>query len=261
MGKLAVTADLEHDYEAAMRYYFQACNSMIQAVKQEKSQNSTKAKLLKSKVKEMIVRREAIRKHLEDLARKKREKEGGYFPGGSGFFESFYATLDENENEKEPAMTLNESKNPLKHVEGMVDHVFLNDVLEEKKEENGKDLEAKLEEMRQEKFDEMRKLRQEMEKKRLRDLAALKSRMWKERDKVDESLSKSMECPITMEIMRVPTILVETGQSYEREAILEWLEAHDTDPLSGVKLKSKQTIENFALKSLISQFQQNSQNS
>ena len=42
-------------------------------------------------------------------------------------------------------------------------------------------------------------------------------------------------CPITLELMRDPvqTIL---GQTFEREAIEDWLKTHKTDPVTGEKL-------------------------
>jgi len=46
------------------------------------------------------------------------------------------------------------------------------------------------------------------------------------------------------------------GQSYERRAIERWLVRHNTSPLTGEKLASKELRPNFALKSLISEFRE-----
>lgn len=65
--------------------------------------------------------------------------------------------------------------------------------------------------------------------------------------------NKDLECPITGEIMEDPVMLVATGQSYEKKAIEKWLEDHDTDPLSGVKLEDKTLAPNIALRKLCQQ--------
>jgi hypothetical protein len=51
--------------------------------------------------------------------------------------------------------------------------------------------------------------------------------------------------------MLYPVMLVETGQTYEAAAVHKWLDTHDTCPLNGQKLSSKQTAPNFTVKSLI----------
>ena len=59
-------------------------------------------------------------------------------------------------------------------------------------------------------------------------------------------------CPISQEWMRDPAIVVETGMSYEREAIVEWLSSNDTDPSTGVELgRRKQLAPNVALRKAI----------
>ena len=45
-------------------------------------------------------------------------------------------------------------------------------------------------------------------------------------------------CPITDELMLDP-VLCADGHSYERASIREWLENHDTSPLTGVSLEHK----------------------
>ena len=58
-------------------------------------------------------------------------------------------------------------------------------------------------------------------------------------------------CPITQQIMVNPVMLIETGHSYEAASISRWLDLHDTDPMSGQLLHSKQLSSNRALKTLI----------
>jgi len=66
-------------------------------------------------------------------------------------------------------------------------------------------------------------------------------------------------CPITQELMKNPVVAAD-GQSYEKEAILCWLQGgHETSPLTGLKLKSDVLIENYRLKSIIETFQRETQ--
>jgi len=44
------------------------------------------------------------------------------------------------------------------------------------------------------------------------------------------------------------------GHTYERSAIEQWLETHNTSPATGVELESKQLIPNHRLRSLIQDF-------
>lgn len=64
-------------------------------------------------------------------------------------------------------------------------------------------------------------------------------------------LSDNFICPITQDIMKDPVILVETAQTYEREALIMWLKDHDTDPLTNITLSSKLFISNLKLKNVI----------
>ena len=44
------------------------------------------------------------------------------------------------------------------------------------------------------------------------------------------------------------------GFTYERSAIEQWLENHNTSPKTGVELESKQLVPNYSLRSLIQDF-------
>ena len=46
------------------------------------------------------------------------------------------------------------------------------------------------------------------------------------------------------------------GFTYERSAIEQWLETHNTSPATGAELESKQLIPCHALRSLILEFQE-----
>jgi hypothetical protein len=56
-------------------------------------------------------------------------------------------------------------------------------------------------------------------------------------------------CPITHEIMKEPWI-TPYGHSYEKNAIFEWLNKNDKDPLTRRPLRFQQLIRNFALESI-----------
>ncbi|KAL9649296.1 hypothetical protein ABK040_014599 [Willaertia magna] len=58
-------------------------------------------------------------------------------------------------------------------------------------------------------------------------------------------------CPITQQLMKEPVLLIESGITYEKEAILNWLKNHDTCPCTNKVLKNKNFIVNFNLKSII----------
>ncbi len=61
-------------------------------------------------------------------------------------------------------------------------------------------------------------------------------------------------CPITFQIMNDPVMLVESGNTYERESILQWLEKNNTDPLTNEKISNKTIAPNRAIKRLIISF-------
>jgi hypothetical protein len=71
--------------------------------------------------------------------------------------------------------------------------------------------------------------------------------MTKKRQRDDDYL----KCPLTKELIKFPVVLVCDGYSYEKEAIKEWLKTNDTSPVTGIKLESKECIENFLLKDII----------
>ena len=62
-----------------------------------------------------------------------------------------------------------------------------------------------------------------------------------------------LTCPITCEIMRDPVSL-ESGSTFERSAITEWLRTHSTDPLTNGTLNSKRLFPNTAMRGLAQRF-------
>ena len=68
-------------------------------------------------------------------------------------------------------------------------------------------------------------------------------------------IPQSYYCSITSQIMMEPVITAD-GHTYEREAIEEWLQTHDTSPKTGAKLKSKELTPNWDKKGDIEEFLQ-----
>jgi len=70
---------------------------------------------------------------------------------------------------------------------------------------------------------------------------------------MDREHPSSFVCPVFQDIMRDPVVLVD-GHSYERQAIKKWLQDHDTSPLTGSRLPSKDVISNMALRGAITEY-------
>ena len=64
-------------------------------------------------------------------------------------------------------------------------------------------------------------------------------------------------CPITEELYEDPVLLIETGQTYDRQSIERWFkEGHNTCPSTGKTLTSKQIVPNFAVRGLVDAWRQ-----
>lgn len=61
-------------------------------------------------------------------------------------------------------------------------------------------------------------------------------------------------CPITHQIMTDPVILVESGNTYEREAILKWLKTRKSDPATNEPISDEAIAPNRAIKRMIVSF-------
>eukprot|EP01126_Amoeba_proteus_P005510 TRINITY_DN11864_c0_g1_i16.p1 TRINITY_DN11864_c0_g1~~TRINITY_DN11864_c0_g1_i16.p1 ORF type:complete len:181 (+),score=48.65 TRINITY_DN11864_c0_g1_i16:858-1400(+) len=72
----------------------------------------------------------------------------------------------------------------------------------------------------------------------------------------DEECLPSFLCPITQEIMVNPVLLLETGMTYEHEAIKTWFETKNTDPISGVQVKNKSLVPILSLKNAIEEWKE-----
>lgn len=69
---------------------------------------------------------------------------------------------------------------------------------------------------------------------------------------VAESAPREYVCPISLELMRDPVLLVETGQVYDRSSIEGWFKAgKSTCPVSGAKVKQMRLSPIFPLRSAI----------
>ncbi|ETO09548.1 protein kinase family protein, partial [Reticulomyxa filosa] len=79
---------------------------------------------------------------------------------------------------------------------------------------------------------------------------------WQEESLGDSLLMNPEEflCPITKELMVQPTILVADGTTYEESALKDWLSEHNTSPLTGLELHTKETKPNYNLRQAIESY-------
>jgi len=61
-------------------------------------------------------------------------------------------------------------------------------------------------------------------------------------------------CPITKEVMSQPVILVADGTTYEESALKVWLKEHNTSPLTGLELHTKEMKPNYNLRQAIENY-------
>jgi hypothetical protein len=66
-------------------------------------------------------------------------------------------------------------------------------------------------------------------------------------------IPETFYCPITREIFFDPVMTCD-GQTYERQAVAEWLKTHDTSPLTGLPLANRNLMPNIIIKKLINEF-------
>lgn len=69
----------------------------------------------------------------------------------------------------------------------------------------------------------------------------------------DMQIPSQYICPITAQIMTDP-VLTTDGHVYERNAIQQWLQTHNTSPITKAVVSTEILIPCFALKSLIEEF-------
>jgi hypothetical protein len=63
-------------------------------------------------------------------------------------------------------------------------------------------------------------------------------------------INEAFYCPITREVMEDPVVCMD-GHTYERYAIVQWLETHDTSPKTNARLPSRFIVSNHALRAEI----------
>ena len=71
---------------------------------------------------------------------------------------------------------------------------------------------------------------------------------------MDDAVPPSFICPITAEVMTDPVTTAD-GQSYEHDAIQEWLRSHNTSPVTNARLPNKKLTKNHALRNAIGEYQ------
>jgi hypothetical protein len=57
-----------------------------------------------------------------------------------------------------------------------------------------------------------------------------------------------LRCPISQMMFRDPVMVCASGHTYERQAILEWFQTHDTDPMTRDKISDKAITTNWAIR-------------
>jgi len=67
---------------------------------------------------------------------------------------------------------------------------------------------------------------------------------------------KDYLCPITLQLMDMPVILIEDGRSYEKRELQRWLQNHNTSPTTNKDLKCKDFVINISLKNAIEEFRE-----
>jgi hypothetical protein len=88
----------------------------------------------------------------------------------------------------------------------------------------------------------------------LNDKLALESAIEKLKSTViKKKIPEEFLCPITHEIMKDP-VVTSDGNTYERQAIEQWLKRNNTSPLTNAPLANKKVIPNQHLKNTISKF-------
>ena len=63
--------------------------------------------------------------------------------------------------------------------------------------------------------------------------------------------SIAVKCPLTGKVMEDPVILAASGYSYERSAIVEWMEKYSTEPRTGAVVVDARVITNVQLREFI----------
>ena len=70
-------------------------------------------------------------------------------------------------------------------------------------------------------------------------------------EETQQTRREAFRCPISLEVMADPTLVVESGMTYERTEIQKWFRTHNTDPTTNHTLASKKLVPNIALRHAI----------
>ena len=68
----------------------------------------------------------------------------------------------------------------------------------------------------------------------------------------DSGAPDALVCPITQQLMREPALVITTGRTYERGALMQWIDEHGTDPLDRERhLQASDLAPNLAVRQLV----------
>ena len=68
------------------------------------------------------------------------------------------------------------------------------------------------------------------------------------------NLSRELLCPLSNTLMSDPVLCAGDGHTYERAVVTRWFETHDSSPITGEMLTSKQLIPNNTIRNLILEY-------
>lgn len=72
----------------------------------------------------------------------------------------------------------------------------------------------------------------------------------------DDDVPDGFLCPITLSLMENPVILVDSGQTYEKESITQWLQSNKVDPITKIPISNMQLVPNYSLKRAITEWKE-----
>ena len=75
--------------------------------------------------------------------------------------------------------------------------------------------------------------------------------MTNKRDRSDDDLPEELTCPITRTMFRDPVIVVDSGHTYERSAILSHFDRKSTDPITSLALSDTRVVTNWVVRQIV----------
>ena len=71
----------------------------------------------------------------------------------------------------------------------------------------------------------------------------------------DADAPDALVCPITQELMTEPALVVTSGRTYQRGALLRWVREHGTDPLQrNASLRESDLAPNLAVRQMVEDY-------